>query len=133
MNKKGMSLVIAVMISMVIFISLSGVIIMFNYQRNTVFNNINDTKRAFLAEAGMNLGLKWLQEKTRGQEANLDEFPSKTFVIDGTNVTVSGSSTIGAVPKYWSFTSIAKIDGRTCKVTVDNVVPAKCKFFFKVV
>lgn len=125
--KKGMTMIMAIMISTVMLISISGVIFLINHQRQSVFGNISETKLAFLAESGMNLGLTWLKEQKRSDALNvLTEFPAgggwKTYTIDGTLVMVKGVK--NTTTKLWTFTSKAIIDSKTCEVEASNLTPA---------
>ncbi|MBN1970633.1 MAG: LamG domain-containing protein [Candidatus Delongbacteria bacterium] len=126
MSKKGLSLIVAIMITFIMLISISGAIAVVNNQRNQIFNDLNDTKLSFLAEGGMNLALNWLKEQKRSYELTLTKFPlsgdEKIYTIDGCDVSVSGIK--DNTSKEWTFISKAAINGRTCEVKTTNVVPA---------
>ena len=59
-DEKGMGLIIAIMVAMIVTILLAGTISLTRNDTDVTWSNIHKTKTFYAAEAGLNYGLKWM-------------------------------------------------------------------------
>jgi len=123
MKFKGATLVVSMMVSLIIMISVSGVIFLVRNQANVIQLDIQKTKLFFITESGLNLGLTWLSAQKRINEKTMTVFPEgggdKVYKIDGVEIKVRGKKIDGK----WYFTAKANLDGKICEVQAMDIVP----------